>query len=650
MSTKNKKQIKSKVPIKDVNGRQKMFLALFCITIITFIALFPSLKNEFTNWDDPTYVLENNLVKSLSTENIKSIFSSTVSLNYHPLTMLSLAIDYHFSELKPGTYHTTNLIFHLLNTLLVFWFVFLLSKGRMEVSLIVSILFGIHPMHVESVAWISERKDVLYTFFFMASLITYHKYVNAIGKNKTGFYFLILLLFILSLFSKAVAVVLPMVMLLIDYYSDRKTDKNVWLEKIPFFILSLIFGVIAYKVQSNGAIAEFGTFTIFQRLMFASYGMLIYLIKFFYPYTLSTFYPYPNLVGGQLNHLPTVFYLAPFILLVLLFLLYLTIRKTKIYVFGFLFFFFTIALVLQFISVGQVIMADRYAYIPYIGLSFMLGEAFHWLQNQTAHKYSLYKKLAFLALLFFIGTLSYTTFERCKVWKNTETLWTDVLSKYPQVDMAYKNRGNFYAERNQFDKALNDFNNCIALNQRDAKVYSNRGNIYGLQKKFDLSLADYSTSITLQSKDNLEAYLNRAITLSMMKEYKRSFEDFDKALAISPNSLKIFQNRAYSYLGNGDFEKSIKDYDFVISQTPKESGAYFFRAYDYFQLNKYTEAIRDNSKAIELNPAYTAAYFNRSVSFKSIGNFKSAMEDALKAKELGYNVSSEYLEELKKKL
>ena len=646
MSNKKTKHSNLKVSSDKKNNRAKIVFLLVVLSVLTFIAFSPSLKNEFTNWDDPTYVLENNSIKKCTSESLAALFSSTVSLNYHPLTIASLAFDYKLSELNPKTYHTSNLIFHLLNTLLVFYFIFLLSNGKLDVSLIVAVIFGIHPLHVESVAWISERKDVLYTFFFISALIAYYKYIQSVN-NKILLYLLVILLYALSLFSKAVAVVLPVVMLLVDYYSNRKISKIIFWEKIPFFILSIVFGIVAFHVQSKGAIAAFEIFTIWQRITFAAYGMLNYIVQFFYPHALSTFYPYPNLV---VDRLPMIFYISPFVVIVLCFLIYKSIKNSKLYIFGFLFFFVTIALVLQFISVGQVIMADRYSYVPYIGISFIIAMRYNWLQNHGNPKYSIYKKTAFISIVAFIGTLTYITFERCKVWKNSDTLWTDVISNYPQVDMAYKNRGNYYAEKTLYEKALSDFNNCIALNKNDAKVYSNRGNIFGLQGKFDLALADYSTSIKIESKGNVEAYLNRAITYSMMKEYANSLDDYTRAIAIDPSSLKIYQNRAYTYLGSGNYQKSIEDYNYVLSYVPTDVGAYFYRAYDYFQLKNYAEAIKDNTRAVELNPGYAAAYFNRSVSLKSIGNFKSALQDALKARELGNKIDDSYIDELRRKL
>ncbi|MGB0932463.1 MAG: hypothetical protein ACPGVB_16895, partial [Chitinophagales bacterium] len=185
------------------------WLTLGVVLLLTFVVFFPSLQNGFVNYDDTVYVYENPYIQSLSSENLHQIFTKPMAHNYHPLTMLSLAVNYHFSELNPFGYHLTNLLLHLANVFWVFWLVFWLSGKRIEMSVIVSLLFGIHPMHVESVAWIAERKDVLYAFFFLPALIAYIRYIKT---RKWSFLVASLLLFTFSLFSKPAAIILPLLL------------------------------------------------------------------------------------------------------------------------------------------------------------------------------------------------------------------------------------------------------------------------------------------------------------------------------------------------------------------------------------------------------------------------------------------------------
>lgn len=658
MSSKKQKAIanKNETLNPSASSFNKPIVWLVAIIILTYIAFSPSLKDGFTNWDDNVYVAENPLINSVSAVNIKKIFSteSIVSNNYHPLTILSLAIDYKLSAYNPKTFHFTNLLFHLFNTALVFWFIYLLSERKVMVAGIVAFFFGVHPLHVESVTWISERKDVLYTFFFMASLIVYYKYIQENAKQKWLLYVTILLMFVLSVLSKAMAVVLPLVFLLVDYYTKRKFNKLVWFEKVPFLALAVVFGLLATKVQ-QGAIANIETFTLFQRFAFASYGFVMYICKLFVPVNLSCFYPYPNLIN---DHLPIQFYILPFVALLIMVGVFYSLRKTKIIGFGVLFYSITIVLVLQFISVGQVIMADRYAYVPYIGLVFPIAMGFDWLQSQTSEKFKLYKMLASIAVLIAAIASLYLTYERTNVWKNSDTLWTDAISKYP-VSEPFRNRGSYLVNKvaydkgekkvadNEYDRALEDFNISIKMNSKNAKVFINRANIYGLKQQFDKALQDYSSAIALDNKD-AQTFFNRGITYSIMKRFDEAEKDYSTALLLQPSLTVAKENRAYVNADNGKFDKAIDDLNELITANNTNAIYYFYRGFAYFKMGRNQEAIIDNTRAIELNPAYAAAYFNRFVINKTLGKLAEAFADALKAQSLGYAVDVAYLNGLKR--
>ena len=351
--------------IQKKNNTITAWICVAVILLVTYFVFSPSLQNKFTNWDDDVYVLENPLVVNGKIP-VKEIFKSPVSANYHPITMLSLARNYQNGKLNPKGYHLESVVFHLLNIGLLFFFIFILTKRNLLMASIVALFFGIHPMHVESVSWISERKDVLYVFFFLSGLITYLKYRES---KKIKWYLFTMVLFVLSCLSKGMAVVFPIVLLLIDYLLEIKRERKLLTEKIPFFILALIFGVVAFKIQSGIAISDTQFFSVWQRVMFASYGAMMYVVKFFIPMNLSAYYPYPTL--NRNATIPFFFYLMPFIFLGIIFSIYFFLRKERALIFGLLFYFISVALVLQFVSVGTVIMADRYSYLSYIGLLYV---------------------------------------------------------------------------------------------------------------------------------------------------------------------------------------------------------------------------------------------------------------------------------------
>jgi hypothetical protein len=313
------------------------------------------------------YVYQNQHIKEISWANTKTFFTSFYFGNYGPLTLLSYAFDYRMGRLKPLTYHTTNLLFHLLNCILVFWLVNLLS-GAAPVAFLVAMLFGIHPLHVESVAWISERKDVLYSFFFLSSLISYVKYLH---KKQTLFYILSLLLFLASCLSKAMAITLPFVLFLIEYLLRHKIDKKTLFGKLPFGLISLVFCIITLLTQYGPSHAKPAhLFSFLDNILRAGYGLMFYIYKIILPVRLSGLYPNPQNIGGNY---PMVFFLAPLVI-ILLILLIIKFRNNRKVIFGTGFFIITILPVLQLLPVGWAIAADRYTYIPAIGIFYLFGE------------------------------------------------------------------------------------------------------------------------------------------------------------------------------------------------------------------------------------------------------------------------------------
>jgi protein O-mannosyl-transferase len=638
------------------NGIKKWLLILLpaLAVLITFFAYKPSLTNGFTNWDDPAYVLDNNNIKQFTPESMKYFFSHESALNYHPLTMISLSLDYHLTvkddkhvssptELNARIFHITNLVFHLLNVILVFVFIYLLSGKRISVAFITALFFGIHPMHVESVAWISERKDVLYTFFFMGGLIFYLLYRKS---TKWIYYFLTILSFFLSLLSKPAAVIFPLILVAIDYYQRRQITLKMILEKIPHFLLAVLFGIITFVIQSKVAVADFQVFTIFQRLMFATYGFIMYLYKWLVPYNLSAFYPYPHLDNA--GYIPMIFYISPLIFLFIAGIVLYTIKFTRVIAFSVLFYFISIMLVLQFISVGSALMSDRYTYVPFIGLFFMTGIFFDYVFTRKKKVFSILKYLFLLALLGYGSIMTTMTYARTQVWKDTITLWTDELQKFPDVEVAYKNRGNYYAQNHQNDLALQDYMVLLQMKIKDPKIFSNLGNIYGLRGEYDKSVDAYNQSISLDS-NAYDSYLNRGITYARSGKHDLAIRDFDKALTLNPGSVDVNMAKAYALLEKGDLDKAKELYDMLIKLEPRNDDLFSKRGLCWYKQNKLDEALKDFQQCVGINPDNTVAYFNISVIYNTYKDYKNAFLYASKAKAKGYEVDQAYYDGLSKK-
>ena len=433
MSTKNrlKNQKKANNTIKPVNPIKsniwKNHGLLLMILLISFIAYLPSLQNGFV-WDDELYVTGNKLIQSF---NLKEIFSRNVAGNYHPVTILVFAFEYQLFGLNATGYHVVNLLIHLLNVSLVFYAIRLISN-KTGIAFIASLLFGIHPLHVESVVWVSELKDLLYTFFFLASLIFYLKYIkNSLKK----YYALAVILFMFSLLSKAMAASLPVAILLIDYFKGRKFTFKLILEKAPFFILAIIFGLLAVSVQKTSGATDMVVFPFPQRIVFASYGFISYLFKLIIPINLSAYYPYPIKLG---EIIPMIYYLYLILFISLAVFLFFSRRSSPKLILGFGFFAITVSLLLQLLPVGGAVMADRYSYIPSIGILYLISELLLYLWDKN--KKTITVGLMVIITLFF----SVNTYSRCKIWKNEMTLWSDVIDQFQTVPLAYYNRGSVY--------------------------------------------------------------------------------------------------------------------------------------------------------------------------------------------------------------
>ena len=564
---------------------------LFLIVAVTAVCLWPMLKNEFTNWDDEYYIVNNPLLRG---PDWKGIFSEQVLGNYHPLTILSYAFNYAISGLDPFSYLLVNYLFHLVNTLLVFYFIWNISGKNNFIAAFVAIIFGIHPMHVESVAWVAERKDVLYTFFFLLSLIQYWFFLIK-GKYKNLIF--CFLFFVLSLLSKPAAIILPLVLFLLDYWYGQSLKKNI-VFKIPFFVLSIIFGIITVKIQNSSAMAGLGVFSITDRLFFACYVLMTYFYRFFVPYPLSAFHPFPitNFAGWPI-------YLSP-IFVVALLIAFWILRKNKVVVFGILFYVINLLLVLQIISIGLTIVSERYTYVPYIGLSFMIAT--------LISRIKFIPPKVFLAVgAIFIIAFGIITFQRTKVWKNSGTLWTDALKTSPRAPYARTNRANYLSK--------------LAL-RPDQKPFAD--SIY------KLAFEDCAVALSVRP-GHAPAFEYRGLMYIDRQQFKEAFADANELIRLKPNYRIAYDMRATCYYKMNEPAKAMADYDKCISIKHDDHRSYNNRGTIYMNsFQKYNEALNEFTTAINISPL-GSYYLNRSICYYKLGNMAKAKEDALMAAQKG---------------
>jgi hypothetical protein len=440
---------------------------------------------------------------------------------------------------------------------LVFIFIYILSKKRLEVAAITAILFGLAPVHVESVAWISERKDVLYACFFLASLVTYLQYVR---KSDWKFYLFSLFFFLCSMLSKAMAASLPLVLILIDLVERRRWSLKTFDEKVPYFALAIILGIYAVRIQAEGNAIGSVMFPLGMRIFHACYGFSAYIVKIFAPTGLSAFYPYPYpLVNGAwvTSVTPSIFYLTLAVTMAILcysiFAMFSRKISFNILGFGLLFYAVTIALVLQFLPVGRAIMADRYAYVPSAGLFFIIG----YIAGELYLKKS-YTVPVVVVIASYSGLLFYQTREQISVWKNDETLWNNVIGIYPsdnRVVIAYANRASYYQQEGKPREALKDLLVVAGWNPMDDNSLEKIGKIYGKELN-DLGTAiKYFQLAYKANPKNLEVIKDLATVYGIMGNFNQSLEYSLMGLEMSKDDALLMYNAGASYSNLGQLEK-----------------------------------------------------------------------------------------------
>jgi protein O-mannosyl-transferase len=558
---------------------------LFLI-VVSFLAYYPVMSHDFVNWDDIVYIMNNNMITAFSWVNLKNIFSSYFMGNYHPFILMSFSFDFHFFKFSAPGYHVHNLILHLVNTVLVYAFIYLLLKKNSNVAAIVALLFAVHPMHVESVAWISERKDVLYTAYFLLSLISYLLYRE---KGKTSQYFMALLFFVFSCLSKAQAVTLPIVLLLIDYLETRKFEWKTLINKIPFLILSLIFGVVAIFAQKTSNYVNPLGIPVFQSLFYAPYSLWIYILKFLAPIGQTAVYEYPVTPEGTL---PSYIYLSPVIFLILVLIVWKTWKSYKYVTFGLLFFLVTIFPVLQFLPVGATVVAERYTYIPYIGLSVIAAIAFWNYREKSTLKNRRMLDYSGMFILLFMAVL---TWNRTLIWKDSIALWTDVLDKNPRCAQAYLDRAFIYNEQKEYDKAAKDLSEGIKIdpdNKKKLNFYAARAFIYKKMGNYELALSDFSNAIK-QNPGDAKAYFDRGVLYTdHFGKYDSGVIDFKKFLRINPSDTNGNFNLGIAYYKQNYFD-SAKIYFLKSIEINQANGqAHSLLTNIYFQDKDYISAYR----------------------------------------------------------
>lgn len=562
---------------------QKLLLSVLLAVLL--LAIYGNvIKFDFASIDDQVYVSQNpHIQNGLSLGGVAWVFKSSHAANWHPLTSLSLMIDYELFGLNAGGYHFTNLLFHILNTLLLF---FLLSKmtGSSYRSFFVAVLFAIHPMHVESVAWIAERKDVLSAFFWLLTIWAYFLYAKKPGIKT---YALIITFFVLGLMSKPMVVTLPFVLLLLDYWPINRSApiKNLLIEKIPLFLLSAVSSVITYIVQKQaGAVVTMEAFPADVRIYNAVVSYYTYLEKALLPINLSVYYPHPGMWPFE------EVVLSGSILVLLSILILRNFKRNPYLPVGWLWYLGTLAPVIGIVQVGSQAMADRYSYLPFIGL-FVIAS---WGITDLVRNWH-YKKavLGFVSILVIIS-FSFLSWQRCQLWGDQVALWTDALKNH-EIAFAYNIRGLSYAEKREYKQAISDYNAALAL------------------------------------KPNADFYNNRSIAYSGLKHFTQSLDDVNSALSMKPTFADGYYNRGLLHNTLGKYHLAVLDFTSALKYAPDMQDAFLSRGIAYGFQKQYEKALADFEQALRINHNFFQAYYNRGIVYDIYGNYDFAIENFMAA-------------------
>jgi tetratricopeptide (TPR) repeat protein len=616
------------------------WLLLGGVLLATLAAYFPTaLLNGFTNWDDLEYVVENPTL-ALTWDNLPLILQRPVACNIHPVTMISLGLDHAFGGVNSAfAYHATSLALHLLNTVLVFFFAQKISRGNWVVASITALFFGIHPMHVESVAWVAARKDVLYTAFFFSGLLTYLKFLDT---RRWGWYALTLALATLSCFSKPAAVVFPVVMLLVDFARGQnflqmtKTAARIWLEKLPFFALALWVGKLTLDAQAQAMHAF--QYSMGENLVIGIYGFMQYFIKAFAWGKMSAFYPYPK----NRADLPVEFYsYVPMFLLLLGTTLW-SLRRTRMVAFGMAFYAVTIALVLKVVSVGSAILAERYTYVPYVGLFFVVG----WLFSRLPTA-SIWRKAAGAALILFAVLCIWKTRQQAALWKDTVTLFSETLKNYPTANICYVNRGIAYQSQKRYDLALRDMNTADSIENNHEPTIKARAFLLFEMKKYPEALRDFQWLSQIYP-DEPKRLLMEGGSLVHLGRHREAIAVYDRLLAKDSTNGDGYNDRASAHFYLKEYPQAIADYTKALQFTKtKMAECHKNRAAAYLMTAQYEAAVADVGKALVYAPQDGQLFYYRSAAANRLKRNAEARADALQAQSLGYALPPGYLEGLK---
>jgi tetratricopeptide (TPR) repeat protein len=611
-------QSSPQVPVGAGRWNQRWRLAAVCLVLaaITFAVFGQTAGFEFINYDDSQYVYQNPMVaKGWTLKGIARVFTHVDCKFYHPLTMLSLMGDYQLHGLHAGGYHLTNVLLHTASVILLF-LVLRQMTGALWRSAFVAAVFAIHPLRVESVAWVAERKDVLSTFFFMLTLGAYARYVR--NPKSPARYLMVAFVFVLALLSKPTVVTLPFVLLLLDYWPLHRFEQprklsGLILEKIP--LLALAAGACAMTVLVVGKVLDSDRFPFLERLGNAVLSYGVYLRQMVFPTGLAIPYLYPP------NGLPFWKVALAFVLLAAISISVLACRKRRPYLLvGWLWYLGMLVPEIGIVQISYHAHADRFTYLPGIGLVLAVTWAVGDWSEGWKHRRVVLGGLTAAV----IGALMVCAWKQTTYWKNSETLWTHTLDCTTGNYVAHNNLGYALGQKEEVDEAITQFQQALQLNPAYAEAHNNLGKALGHKGRVDEAITQYQQTLQVNPAF-AEAHNKLGNALLQKGRLDEAISHLQKALEINPDDAEACNNLGMALGQKGRVDEAIAHYQKALEIRPDYVEACNNLGVALGRKARVDEAIACYQKALELNPGYWLAHNNLGSAFLQKGNVGQAI-------------------------
>ena len=569
------------IKLKPTLKIRPVILIMLLLSLANVLVYWQIQHFEFVIFDDPAYVVVNPMVqKGLTLEGLKWAFTSIDynTANWHPLTWLSLMLDRQFYGFDSGGYHWTNLLFHLVNTLLLFALLHRITR-RMWPSAFVAALFAVHPLHIESVAWVSERKDLLCAFFW---LLATWSYVNYVDHCRRRWYVSCLLLFALALMAKPMAVTFPFVILLLDYwpmgrFRDKKplvkgyignqtpapiglprSTSYLLLEKVPFLILSLSSSVVTFLAQdSSGAVQTLTNVPLTFRVANALVAYCTYIVKMIWPQNLAAIYPLPT--AWPLGH---VFFAGVLITSITVTVLFLSKKHPYLFT-GWFWYVGTLAPVIGLVQVGAQCMADRYTYLPLTGLFIIIAwGATDILRQRPAVRIFLYP-----VSLCIIGVLMILSWYQVQHWRSSLALFRHTLAVTKENYLAHNDMGVTLQNLHDLSGAESHFQEALRIRPKFAEAQANLGIIYGQRKDFDRAELHLREAIRLFPRYQF-AHFNLGQVYLIQKKYGEAIAEYIRALKIRPDDPETHNYLGVAFIAQNNIDGAKREFETALRILP----------------------------------------------------------------------------------